>query len=338
MNSIPVSQFKTILGHLEPVAKASTDPLVQMDSQTISMADRELLVTVPFTTEFDRKILVDFKTLFKLLKKIKTEEFTFEIGENELILHYGKSSAGLPYYKMERSDEEEMFIESVKESCKNTKEIDDGFWDAVKFCLPSVTKADESIVLSCVHFDRNVIETCDNIRASRVNYTHGLNPFLIPAQYMKDMLKYHKECLFDTVGQTDGVITFINEDGLIFSCRVFSDEHYLDIDPFIQIKNGHKAQLPCGIKDSLETAEIMMDEDNTVEVRLNSDECVIKSKSDKGWVREILDIEYDDEELNFVTSPYFIENMDKFDNKCTITDKTILFETEDSVFVSIKMI
>jgi len=243
---------------------------------------------------------VKAKELFQMLQRMQGEDVSLEAVQEGLMLRCGKARACImmdPEITLPLPDLAAM------DDAEGWTQIPDGLMDAVKFCLFSASRDLSRGVLTCIHVDMDMVESCDNFRATRRDVEGStMEELLIPVRAAEDLVKYAvTEVLVE-----EAWLYFRNADGLIFACRRM-DGDWPDISGPFEIE-GASLTLPDGFKEVVERAGVLaqaeFDADRRVEVRVVKKVMQIRSGGPAGRFEEDIALDkYKGPDLRFIVHP-----------------------------------
>ncbi len=265
--------------------------------------------------------------LYSLLTKLKKDEIEIEKTENELIIHSGKTKAGLILQK-------EIILPLDEIGEINTwKSLPSIFCKHLKFAMHACSRDMNTPVITCVHVRKDgVLEATDNYRL--VNCTGDkipINNFLLPASAAVEVIKLEPT----KIASGNNWVHFQNENNTIISCRIFEGT-FNDSSAFLKIK-GAKLLLPQTIPDILERVmvfaqrEFFLSED--VFITIENKKIKLHAKSDTGWIEEEANIRYDGEKIEFIISPQLFRDVLKETNELIMGSNSVKFIAEDWEYV-----
>jgi len=267
--------------------------------------------------------------LYQLLKKLKQEEISLEVSENEILITSGKTKAGLilqteiklPLSEVERKSE--------------WKILPEGFKEALRFVVSSCSKDMSKPVLTCVHINAvGFIEGCDNYRVARwmLEGEFPTGTFLIPQSSVLELLKLEPV----KVALDGGWVHFITEDKTMMSCRVIDDK-FPDTSKLLN-QSGNEVSLPDGITEVLDRAGIFAKRDSQLDedisIILDKGKVRVESKSETGWFKEEVPNEiYKGEEVQFDITPSLLKDILKETNVFSHCGRMLKFESGNWIYV-----
>lgn len=273
---------------------------------------------------------VKAEELHGLLSKLKPEEIDIEAGEGEIQIKAGRTSAGLTMHCEIRLPLEELGENG------DWKNVPEGFVEGASFCLFSCSKDMSRPTLTCVHINKEIVESCDNMRMTRytLNKPFPIASLLIPASSLAEILKYP----IMKVSQSKGWVHFKSKLGTVISARVFED-NYVDLTPFINHgQDSQELKMPASIESTLERAGIFaksqFDSDQLVSMTMADKRMTVAAKNDAGWISEQLNMSYSGDPISFSIHPRTLQDILKKTSKFRVTDSVIEFGGDNWVHIA----
>lgn len=271
---------------------------------------------------------IESKPLIDILSKLTEDEVKIEQGDGEMIVRGKNKKATITM-----SAEIKLPIDSVtlpKE--KDWKDLDDSFSDAVGLVAECAGKNKNEFILTCVHVTPTHIEACDNIQLARYKVKTPIEENTI---VRRDSIKHVTGLGMDEIAETKNFIHFRNSDGLVLSCRKYSDE-YQDLNGAIKMSECIEANLPKGLADAADKAAIFTSSGDVdhVTVVLDDNYVTISGKGASGSYKERKKVKYDGERLEFRMAPKIMKDIvNKYDT-FQISPAKIKVEDEHLTYVT----
>ena len=179
------------------------------------------------------------------------------------------------------------------------------------------------------------MEASDNYQVGRFRLKTGIkNSILV----RRNSLKHIVSLDMTQFSETKSWLHFKNPSDLILSCRKYIEDYPTDdITKYLKAK-GTKTQLPKGIKDAVDKAEVFSAEnveDNVVVVHLQRGKIKIKGRGISGWFSEIKKIHYKGEEMAFSIAPQLLADLSQNYNDCEITKDKLKVESGKFSYVTV---
>lgn len=244
---------------------------------------------------------VESTYLYSFLKKIKVEDISIEIDNQELRIKAGKSKVGIaidPQIKLP--------LDQIEASNKWQK-VDEDFITALKYCIPTAGTDLNKAILTCIHVDKNKVVSADGFRLSEYVLKTEMPSFLIPAKTAKILCNYP---ICHIAEPEDGWIHFRTKERTIIACRILNDE-YPKVNHLFEV-NGVRLNLPLELKPVLERAMLFSDKaigmNEFVYLEVKNKSILLQTKNEISWFEEEIECDYDIKDLNieFRMNPEFL--------------------------------
>jgi len=271
---------------------------------------------------------LESKPLIDILGKLTEDVISLEQGEGELVIKGKSKRAGITM-----TLDIKLPIDSVvlpKE--KDWADLDEDFCDAIELVSECAGKNKNEFILSCVHVTPNFIEACDNIQLARYKLK---TPITANTIVRRDSIKHITGLGMSEVAETKNFIHFRNPDGLVISCRRYTDE-FNDLDDAIIVDDGVTTELPKGLADAADKAAIFSSsgEDDNVLVKIETGMVTISSKGASGWYKEKRKIKYSGKEITFRMAPKVMADVVKKHDEFIISDSKLKVEDKRFTYVT----
>lgn len=272
----------------------------------------EVAVQCPVKVDFNGAVKAD--ELFKLLNMAKGEWASLSREDDELLIKAGRTKAGIRIEKKITLPLEELG------SPKSWKTLNPKAFEAIEFCMFSVSRDMSKPVLTCVNIQGNKIESSDGYRATNFFFDGDKGSFpsddnlMIPGSSCVPLVKYSGMHRYSI---TKGWVHFKDKHGVIFSCRCYSD-NYPSIDKLFSSARESVEQtveLPVALLDAIQRASIMTkDKDilkESVELKFNRNQLTVRGEGDVGWVEERIKLKepIKGDSFSFAITPKFLLDM-----------------------------
>lgn len=278
------------------------------------------VVAVSFPFELGVEGAVVSKELISLMHKVKDKEIEVYEKDNEFRIDGEKFKSAITMEK-----EIALPLDFLKTKIK-FKPLPEGFEGAIKACAFSAAKETDYPNLSNIHIDGDIVESCDNFRATRCKIKKMKEEVLFPASAIRGLLNYH----FDHYGLTDGWIHLTKENGAIFSCRTYKDK-YPNLKPFFIMK-GRPVRLPKELSEILDRSDVFSldsGKQETITIHIKPKEIVVRGENQYGWFEETADVKRRGKEtFSFATSPRLLKDILKHSSRVLIGERSMLFKAK----------
>jgi hypothetical protein len=256
--------------------------------------------------------------LLALCRKLSEDEISIHTSdEGEFILKGKRRSAGLRY-----AAQIELPVDKV-ERPKKWKPLSEEWLEAIALVAPCCSKEEQFFAMTCVHIAPEFIEACDNFQATRVKLNTGMDKSIC---VKRDSIKNIITMGMTQVAETESWIHFKNPAGLVLSCRRYA-VNYPNLAPILAFQ-GHKVQLPKGLGEAAEKAQIFTKENpeeaqKAVEVALKDGKLRLIGNGVSGWYKESKKVEYDGPPLRFRIAPDMLMEIAKKNTKAEISPEKL---------------
>jgi len=293
------------------------------DGQVITYND-EIAVHAPLTEKFEIEGAVPAKELISILSRWKGDEVEIEATENELLLKCGKGKAGIKL-----SNEISLPVDEIKIP-KKWNPLPGDFQQAIKSCILSAARDMTYPILTTLHITEQCVESTDNNRITRWAWdkTYKISPFLLPVESAASL------CRFGAIKfqHEDGRAQFIDERGVVFSCRT-AEGDYPDLSEAIDIDAIGELHFPTNIQEILDRAGVfvsgMVDSDRNVSILIDEKGLMkIEGKSDYGWYEESVRVKWNGSKTGFSIHPDHLLQILQTVKSAEIGNDRILFSAE----------
>lgn len=277
--------------------------------------------------EFTGAIKAD--ELYQLLNKIKKDDITLEIEDNQLVISAGKAKAGFVL-----ENEITLPLEEVVNIGK-WKKLPPIFLEQLKFASAATTTDMSRAMLTCVHIQKNGhVEGSDGFRIavhagdeSEVVFAQNI---LLPSNLVDLLVKYEPSKMALSKDADSGWVHFKTEQGTVISCRTFPGQ-YPNVSPHLKMGDGVEVTFPKNMEDLVSRAGVFSKRDNTMDeavtIEISKNKLVISAESTiGGWFKEESKLEYDGPQMSFnITPVLFLSILPKL-KTCTVSAKKVLFD------------
>ena len=256
-----------------------------------------------------------------LLRKMDEEYVDIVQNEGELKIKAvgGKKTRRQAGISME--DKVVLPIGSVDKP-KDWKELPDDFTEAVTVIAQCASKDESKFIITCVHLHPEWIEACDDYQIARFPMEIGLGK---PVLVRRESLKHVTTLDMQEFSESKSWLHFRNKQGLILSIRRYSDD-YPDLGAYLDTDKGEKTELPKGLKEATEKAEIFSaekGEENQVEISLRAGRLKIRGQGISGWYSEVKDVNYEGDPITFLITPNLLRELVENYKECEITSNRL---------------
>lgn len=271
---------------------------------------------------------IDAKTLLSFLSKIPDKKVLLIIKNKSLTIKTKNKKAVIPI-----DPNIALPLDDV-ESPEEWKDLDETFVDGLEYCVDSAATDMSRPVFSCVNIDPQFIEASDALTISRFHVrTKIQSPLLLHAGYVTEIIKRNPKA----ISTTKSFGHFLTEDGATLSCKRTIGKMDSDLFTGYLDVGGNTLTLPDKLKKSIDIARIFTDNDNPreekVEIFISEDGLRLRSLSQtetKGWYKEQIEIDYDDDPFAFIVSPGTLNKVLKHSDEVIVGERALKFTIGDS--------
>jgi hypothetical protein len=265
--------------------------------------------------------------LYQLLIKLKAEEMTLTVEENEITIKAGHSSAGL-----RMTAEIKLPVEEV-ETIGKMYPLPEDFLEAVRLAAQVCSRDMSMPVLTCIEVKEDKLNSSDNVRISQVKMCKKMpvESFLLPVDVVSLVLKMKAT----KIALTESWVHFGNDVGTVLSARIFA-EVFPNIAPLLKIKESVEIKLPEDLAEMLDRAAVFSKRDHSLDervtIQIETKKIRIKGESDTGWYNEIAKLAYEGETITFDMTPALFKDILGKINVCKYSAEQGLLKFEDKTW------
>lgn len=325
---------KELIKKLEDTKPGLSNKEIIEFADSFSFSNNQILtyndfVCVKCPIDLDLKGTIKAEHFHKIVNKIKPDKegnIKLKVKDNELIISANKDKVGIPI-----NLEGEFQLDELGKEIKKWDKLPEDFMQGIKLAVFSVSKDASKPKLTCLHINKNIIESSDAQRAFKYQLKNEIkHEFLLPA-FAVPALKNHDIKFYNV---TKNWCHFKTNEDVIISCRMYEDISFPDTDFLFDI-DGPEVLFPSEMILKIEKAIIFaqQDDDQIITIEIKKNLINIKSKCDSGWYRGKI-IMKSDTELSFEINPFFLKDILKSSNKCIISEQGLMkFDSDDWSYV-----
>lgn len=260
------------------------------------------------------------KKLVEILGKLVEEDLEVELVEGGVLFKKGRRRL-----QVNMEDKIVLPIESI-EAAEKWRPIPEDMVDAIITAQQCTVRQHENFCLTCVHIAPLFIEGTDNFQIARYPVATGLKkPTLVKGESAKHLLN---------VGAIEYTVTpnwlhFRNGNGLQYSCRRYN-EVYPNTEPFLEDTSGGDVQLPGGLAEAVEKAQVFSSENvnnDNITISLKQGKGLrIKGEGSSGWFEETKDADYKGPPIKFHIAPKLLIDLTKKHTRCKVNENRLLVD------------
>lgn len=276
--------------------------------------NEEVTCSQPTCAKFDG--VVRAAKLLECLRRQTASHLDIELEEKKLVITNKRERMWIPVARKVR-----LPIDTVPKPEK-WKALDPGFGEALQIVQECAAKDANFFVLTCIHITPDFIEAFDRLRACR---------FMIPTKIKKDLLvrrdaiKHIIPLGMTAFGLSDTWIHFRNKDGLVISCRRWTDK-FPDSKSRFEVA-GKKLSLPKSLIKAAERASVFSEdsiEGNRVEVTIKHRTVSLTGHSASGGFKHTEDFKYKGPDIQFTITPTILIDQLTKHNDFYLSDRKML--------------
>lgn len=260
----------------------------------------------------DIQCSVHFCELIGILGKMSTTDIDVSIEDGHFLIKAGKAKCGIRIYDIADSGPHE-----VINACESVERVPvfPSLFNALQnavFC----TSKNEWNELFNLHVSGDV-RACNGSTAVILDLPDGETvppECLIPSSCVSALSKYN----FTHMGVSDSYYVFFDADGLMFCVRKNEHSDFPDFSVFLKkALEGVQFVFPREIGDIVRKVTIFANKDKTdydrilqpVLISLKPNRITCKGTGDYGWYEEVVQTEYDGENMEFLVDANTMLNM-----------------------------
>ena len=257
-------------------------------------------ISISHPIDLDVEGAVNGGKLLTMLKKSNDEEVDVFVESGQLRVHGKKSKAGI------RMDEDVKLPFNEGKDNVQWEQLPENFCEAVKFCLFSTSKDASRPLLTCVHINGNIAESCDNFRLTQYALDKEVGEYLIPAEAAKSLIVHTPV----SVALIDGWLHFALENDVLFCCRTFADT-YPDISK-IMVFTGEDIKWSDGLPEAIDRAGVFGESQlkgagSMITITISEGRLFVRGEGDYGFLEEEMRIRFAGEAKFIINAEFFME-------------------------------
>lgn len=201
---------------------------------------------------------------------------------------------------------------------KKWHELPKEFIEGIGLVQHCVSTDESRFLLTCIHLSPEFIEACDNLQIMRCYVKTGLKGSVL---VRGTSLAHITSLGMDKMSLTKSWIHFKNQQGLVFSCRRYTED-YPSLDKLISFK-GHPIVIPKGLSQASDRAAVFaMDKagDPLMTVTISNQMIRILGEGLSGWYKEVKKIDYEGPPMEFLIAPALLKHISENYSDAQITD------------------
>ena len=309
---------ETFLSDLEMV-KAGLSPREFIEQSSCFVFQDKQVMTFNDEVSCRKDIGIDFTgaiqaaSLLAILEKMDDPDLMVEENDRGELEFKGKRK------RFGVTKDSEIFLPVDKvETPEKWKTLPKDFTEAVRLVQHCVSDNESQFRLTCIHLHPDYIEACDNLQVMRCQIKTELKDSVL----VRGTSLSHIVALgMDQISLTKSWIHFKNQQGLIFSCRRYSED-YPSLDKILTFK-GNRIVIPKGLAEASDRAAIFASDksgDPLVTVTLRDGRIRIVGEGLSGWFREFKKVTYDGPPMEFLIAPELLKHISEEYDDAQLTE------------------
>ncbi len=287
--------------------------------------------------------VVQGRPLLSILKKLDETYIKIEVDDSLLVIKGHRNETGIRLVQ-----EIKLPIETVPTPL-HWKPLSDDFREAIEVVAPCAGSDESQSTMVCIHITKRYIEACDNFQLSRYWIQTGIEKeMLIRATELEEIAK-HEMIEFSI---TPEWIHFQNDQGVIISCRYYSEEDtgtgylydvgdsilYPSLDRIIEMPDGEPLTLPNGLTRAVTRTALFTKENSdndNIRFDLMGKTLKVSGEGDYGYYHEELDLEETAPQISFRMAPKLILQFAKKYERCEVSNGALKVDAGAFVYVTV---
>ncbi len=270
---------------------------------------------------------VQANNLLAILEKLDDTELMVRENDNGELEFKGKHKG----FGIIKDAEIFLPIDKVEKPTKWVK-LSDKFTEAVGLVHHCVSSDESRFLLTCIHLHPDYVEACDNLQIMRVGVKTGVKSSVL----VRGTSLVHITSLgMDQMSMSKSWIHFKNHDGLILSCRIYSEDFPV-LDELMVVK-GSSIVIPKGLMEASERAAVFANDksgDTHISVKIADGRVRLLGEGLTGWYREVKQVTYDGPPIEFVIAPELLHYISDKYSEARINESKLRAEAGHWVYVT----
>ncbi|MFX0132477.1 MAG: hypothetical protein ACFFDN_02405 [Candidatus Hodarchaeota archaeon] len=240
-------------------------------------------ITVPFDLDLEGSVKsIDF---FKLVSKLKEDDFDIEVNDNKWNIKNGTSKISINLLDNEINN----YIKVLNIEKLEWLDLDDSFFEGLKLCIIQ----NNPFPHSGIFVNRKIIISTDSMRVNFFDLNKKMRPFLIDDYVAKELLKFESIKQYSVA---DGWVYFKSEE-IIFSCRCkdhssYPFEHlFSQREVFLKAENDICNSISDQLIEAVDRVSVLSKElmdTRAVELTFEKDKIILFAKRESGEITETI--------------------------------------------------
>ena len=315
-------ELLTIIQSLMPgvnINETSSDKIYFSKNSISTNTNEVQIIKVNYETGLECCIYAN--KIIPILQKIKADDISIAIDDNQLIIQSKKTTFSLPLV-------EAVPLEFISEfNLDNFISLSPQFFSDLKLALISVDNTEQNFPFNYINVQNKKILTTDNHRGSVIKTKYKGDSFLLPYHIIKDLLKYS----MTHIQVTDNTIHFYDEKKqLHFICKNTFSGSFPDVEKLFE-KNNEMTEItfPDALIDSINTVSIMANEiNNVISIKIKDKKIICSASNSYGKAKEIIDSDIEINTSFKINAAFFAEILSHIKTGL-LSINTLMFTTEN---------
>lgn len=251
--------------------------------------------------------------LLDILGKLTDEVIEVEIVEGKFLIKCKQEDVWV------RTENEVLLPIDKVEKPGEWIPLHEEFSEAVRLTHQCAGKDETEFANTCVHIHPKWVEAFDTYQFARYRLKTGVEESVL---VRSTSIKHIASLDMTQMSVTGAWLHFKNASGLIVSCMRCLEE-YTDLSPILKAERGHPMNLPKGLVQAAERADVFssdtQQEENLISISLKPGRLKLEGIGISGGYRRRRKIAYKGEPLSFMISPELLIEITKKHNEVLIT-------------------
>ena len=290
---------------------------VFVDGQVVSFND-EVACFAKLDLGFEGA--VQAKLFLGLLRKMTEEIIDISLDESVIVVKGKRKKA-----KIVVENDIVLGVEDI-ESPEDWSKLDDDFSNALSTTIHCASKVESQFLLTCIHICPDCLEACDRYQIIKYPIVIDISDNVL---VKATSLRYVADMGMSEFSLTKNWIHFRNDDGSVFSCRIYNET-------FIKTENhfnttGDKVEFPKDLNKAITTAAIFATDSNSddvLKIKLTRSKMKVTGEGTSGVYTEVIPIDYEGKEIEFFIAPKFLSEVLKYSYECVVSKERLMVTTD----------
>jgi DNA polymerase III sliding clamp (beta) subunit (PCNA family) len=323
---LTISEVKEMLSKVSPgtakkeIIEDSSSFVFDIEEGVVYTFNDQIGVSTPFSEEMflnveDGKIVVPANEFVKVINKMPEGGVFIDVTKknpNEVQIKSEKNiKSGITIRKESHLPIDEINnLDEIKWG-----KVSDDFIEGLLFCIPSIGKNPSHPQVECIHIrEDGLIESTDGRRYSGFQTkTEFFSSVVVPGASLKSILKVKP--VISEYAIAEGWL-HLSDGQTYYSIRTMNID-FIDCSSITKKEGDVEFEFPEQVMEALDRSEIFdYSEEMYVNVCLGKDCITLKSRDVKGWLEEVIPVEYDNVSVSFWVTPSHLKHVLQTVKKC----------------------